>query len=42
MVGSKEDPKDGPAVAGAVFGAVIVYVVRTLALKHANTLRRIL
>ncbi|KAK8213308.1 hypothetical protein M8818_002607 [Zalaria obscura] len=25
MVGSEEDPKDGPAVAAAVFGAVGIY-----------------
>ncbi|KAF1981042.1 hypothetical protein K402DRAFT_365482 [Aulographum hederae CBS 113979] len=25
MMGSTEDPKDGTAVAGAVFGAVVVY-----------------
>jgi len=29
MMGSTEDPKDGPAVAATVFSAVIVYVVRT-------------
>jgi len=28
MMGSTEDPKDGKKVAGAVFGAVIVYAVR--------------
>ena len=28
-MGSEEDPKDGGAVAGAVFGAVLIYVVRT-------------
>lgn len=27
MMGSTEDPKDGPAVAAAVFGAVAVYGV---------------
>ncbi|KAM3418094.1 hypothetical protein BST61_g6299 [Cercospora zeina] len=27
MMGSNEDPKDGKAVAAAVFGAVIVYAV---------------
>ncbi len=27
MVGSTEDPKDGKAVAGSIFTAVIVYVV---------------
>lgn len=26
-MGSKEDPEDGGAVAGAVFGAVFIYVV---------------
>ena len=28
MMGSKEDPADGGAVAGAVFGAVFIYIVR--------------
>ena len=28
MMGSDEDPKDGGAVAGAVFGAVFIYIVR--------------
>lgn len=27
MLGSEEDPKDGGAVAGAVFGAVVIYAV---------------
>jgi hypothetical protein len=27
-MGSEEDPKDGNAVAGAVFGAVFIYIVR--------------
>lgn len=27
MLGGKEDPKDGNAVAGAVFGAVFIYIV---------------
>jgi ribonuclease kappa len=27
-MGSEEDPKDGGAVAGAVFGAVFIYIVR--------------
>lgn len=27
MMGSEEDPKDGNAVAGAVFGAVFIYIV---------------
>jgi hypothetical protein len=27
MMGSEEDPKDGGAVAGAVFGAVFIYIV---------------
>ena len=27
-MGSTEDPKDGKAVAGAIFSAVLVYVVR--------------
>lgn len=29
MMGSTSDPKDGAAVAGTVFSAVIVYAVRT-------------
>lgn len=28
MMGSEEDPSDGGAVAGAVFGAVFIYIVR--------------
>jgi ribonuclease kappa len=28
VMGSEEDPKDGGAVAGAVFGAVFIYIVR--------------
>ena len=28
MVGTTKDPDNGPAVAGSVFAAVIVYVVR--------------
>lgn len=28
MVGSTKDPADGPAVAGSIFTAVIVYAVR--------------
>jgi hypothetical protein len=28
-MGSDEDPKDGGAVAGAVFGAVFIYIVRS-------------
>ena len=27
MLGSEEDPEDGGAVAGAVFGAVAIYAV---------------
>ena len=27
-MGSEEDPSDGGAVAGAVFGAVFIYIVR--------------
>ena len=27
-MGVKEDPEDGSAVAGAVFGAVFIYIVR--------------
>lgn len=30
MVGTTKDPENGPAVAGSVFAAVIVYVVRLL------------
>jgi hypothetical protein len=29
VMGSEEDPKDGGAVAGAVFGAVFIYIVRS-------------
>jgi hypothetical protein len=29
-MGGEEDPKDGGAVAGAVFGAVFIYIVRLL------------
>ena len=28
MVGSREDPPDGKAVAGSIFAAVVVYAVR--------------
>ncbi len=28
MLGGEEDPEDGNAVAGAVFGAVFIYIVR--------------
>lgn len=31
VMGSDEDPKDGGAVAGAVFGAVFIYIVRSRA-----------
>ena len=27
VMGTEEDPKDGAAVAGAVFGAVFIYIV---------------
>lgn len=30
MMGSEDSPKDGGAVAGAVFGAVFIYIVRTI------------
>lgn len=30
VMGSEEDPKDGGAVAGAVFGAVFIYIVRII------------
>jgi hypothetical protein len=30
MMGSQDDPEDGPAVAATVFSAVIVYAVRSL------------
>ena len=33
MMGSTEDPPDGNAVAGAVYGAVIVYAVRSGSLR---------
>jgi ribonuclease kappa len=36
MMGSTEDPKDGPAVAATVFSAVIVYVVCTF-LHYLNS-----
>lgn len=29
-MGGEEDPKDGAAVAGAVFGAVFIYIVSLL------------
>lgn len=32
-MGSDEDPKDGGAVAGAVFGAVFIYIVRPVTLR---------
>jgi hypothetical protein len=32
-MGSDEDPKDGGAVAGAVFGAVFIYIVRPATLQ---------
>lgn len=32
-MGSDEDPKDGGAVAGAVFGAVFIYIVRPITLR---------
>lgn len=35
MMGSTSDPKDGAAVAGTVFSAVIVYAVRA---KSSSTL----
>lgn len=39
MMGSTEDPEDGKAVAGAVFGAVAVYGVRIIPfLSNTNTL----
>lgn len=33
-MGSKEDPEDGGAVAGAVFGAVFIYVVSRVLKKR--------
>jgi ribonuclease kappa len=43
-MGSEEDPKDGGAVAGAVFGAVFIYIVRILCaiilIYLTNTVRR--
>lgn len=39
MMGSTEDPEDGKAVAGAVFGAVAVYGVRIILFpSNTNTL----
>lgn len=35
-MGGSEDPKDGGAVAAAVFGAVIVYAVRTSLLQKSE------
>ena len=37
MLGGDEDPEDGSAVAGAVFGAVFIYIVRG-ALNQAATI----
>lgn len=42
MVGSEEDPKDGPAVAAAVFGAVGIYGVRSITYYHLPTFSYIL
>ena len=35
-MGGEEDPKDGAAVAGAVFGAVFIYIVRSIAFMIAR------
>jgi hypothetical protein len=35
MMGSEDDPKDGGAVAGAVFGAVFIYMVRSSRRAHS-------
>lgn len=45
MMGSDEDPKDGKAAAGAIFGAVVVYAVflvfcASQALLHVREKRR--
>lgn len=38
MMGSSEDPKDGKGVAAAVFGAVVIYGVRSLPFNPDNGL----
>ena len=40
MTGSTKDPENGPAVAGSVFAAVIVYAVRAIYL-HPERARRL-
>lgn len=35
-MGGEEDPKDGAAVAGAVFGAVFVYIVRAISFLNCQ------
>ena len=37
MLGGEEDPEDGNAVAGAVFGAVFIYVVCGISRRTENT-----
>jgi hypothetical protein len=37
-MGTEEDPKDGGAVAGAVFGAVFIYLVRTVVPRKVGKL----
>lgn len=39
LMGSTEDPKDGKAVAGATFSAVLVYVVRITSVYGRTTKR---
>jgi ribonuclease kappa len=34
LVGSEEDPENGPAVAGTIFTAILVYAVRFLSQSH--------
>ena len=36
VMGGHEDPEDGNAVAGAVFGAVFIYIVCSMSHKARN------
>lgn len=36
MMGANDDPEDGKAVATAVFGAVVVYAVRSFTLHNGG------
>ena len=36
MMGGEEDPEDGDAVAGAVFGAVFIYIVCVTGTYHSS------